>query len=205
VSIRTVRVGRHALLVEVATTDEATRLYADLRAAGVEVEDLVPAARTVLLDGVADHDAARAFLAGWSPGATGGGPARGVAVVEVPTRYDGDDLDDVARSWDMTRAEVVATHTATEHVVAFCGFAPGFAYCTGLPRHLRVPRLDRPRTRVPAGSVGLAGEFTGIYPTSSPGGWRLLGTTDLTLWDTTAEPPATLSPGTRVRFTEVRG
>jgi KipI family sensor histidine kinase inhibitor len=202
VSIRTVQVGRHALLVEVASTEEATRLYADLRSTGLEVEDLVPAARTVLLDGVADHDAVRVFLETWSPVTTGAGPGR---VVEVPTTYDGDDLDDVARSWDMTRAEVVATHTATEHVVAFCGFAPGFAYCTGLPQHLHVPRLERPRTRVPAGSVGLAGEYTGIYPTSSPGGWRLLGTTDLALWDATAEPPATLSPGTRVRFTEVRG
>ena len=200
-SIRTVPVGRHALLAEVASTAEATRLYAALRAAALEVEDLVPAARTVLLDGVADHDAVRAFLAAWSPDAPDGAPGH---VVEVPTTYDGDDLDDVARSWDMTRAEVVATHTSTEHVVAFCGFAPGFAYCTGLPRHLHVPRLARPRTRVPAGSVGLAGEYTGIYPTSSPGGWRLLGTTDLTLWDATAEPPATLSPGTRVRFTEVR-
>jgi len=95
---------------------------------------------------------------------------------------------------------VVTTHTGTELVVAFCGFAPGFPYCTGLPERLAVPRLDSPRTRVPAGAVGLAGPFTGIYPTASPGGWRLIGHTDLVLWDTDRDPPATLVPGTRVRF-----
>ena len=103
--------------------------------------------------------------------------------MEVPTTYDGPDLEDVARRWDMTLAEVVATHTSVDFVVAFCGFAPGFAYCTGLPAALAVPRHPDPRPRVPAGSVGLAGEFTGVYPTASPGGWRLLGRTDLLLWD----------------------
>jgi KipI family sensor histidine kinase inhibitor len=103
----------------------------------------------------------------------------------------------------MTADEVVATHTASDLVVAFCGFAPGFAYCTGLPERLAVPRLDSPRARVPAGSVGLAGPFTGVYPTESPGGWRLLGRTDLVLWDEERDPPATLSPGTAVRFVAV--
>ena len=118
----------------------------------------------------------------------------------MPTTYDGDDLDDVARLWEMTRDEVVATHTGTELVVAFCGFAPGFPYCTGLPEHLSVPRLDSPRAQVPAGSVGLAGPFTGVYPSASPGGWRLIGRTDLSLWEPDRDPPATLAPGTRVRF-----
>jgi KipI family sensor histidine kinase inhibitor len=102
----------------------------------------------------------------------------------------------------MTVAEAVATHTSTDFVVAFCGFAPGFAYCTGLPDELTVPRHADPRPRVPAGSVGLAGEFTGVYPTASPGGWRLLGRTDLTLWEPDREQPATLAPGTRVRFVQ---
>ena len=121
----------------------------------------------------------------------------------MPTTYDGADLDDVAHLWGMTRAEAVATHTGTAFVVAFCGFAPGFAYCTGLPDDLAVPRLDRPRARVPAGSVGLAGEFTGVYPGESPGGWRLIGRTDLRLWDAARDEPALLAPGTRLRFTEV--
>ncbi len=201
--MRVLPTGPRGLVAEVGSTQEATALYVALRESGLAVDDLVPAARTVLLDGVADLDRAQAFLGSWTPqedGPTSTGPQ-----VEVPTRYDGADLADVARLWDMTGAEVVRTHTGTEFVVAFCGFAPGFAYCTGLPEHLTVPRLDRPRSRVAAGSVGLAGEFTGVYPTASPGGWRLLGTTDLTLWDAAAEQPATLSPGTRVRFTEVDG
>ena len=201
--MRVLPAGPRALVAEVATTEEATALFLALRDSGIAVDDLVPAARTVLLDGVVDPDGARAFLGTWSaPDEWAPGTDR---VVEVPTRYDGTDIDDVARLWDMTVAEVVSTHTTTDFVVAFCGFAPGFAYCTGLPEHLHVPRLERPRTRVPAGSVGLAGEFTGVYPTASPGGWRLLGSTDLALWDPTAEAPATLAPGTRVRFTEVPG
>ena len=123
-------------------------------------------------------------------------------LVELSTTYDGDDLDDVARRWDMTTDEAVATHTGTEFVVAFVGFAPGFAYCTGLPAELAVPRLDRPRPKVPAGSVGLAGEYTGVYPTASPGGWRLVGRTDAALWDADRDEPALLTPGTRVRFVE---
>ena len=111
----------------------------------------------------ADLDAARAYLAGWVP--SGAAADREGRLVELPTSYDGPDLDDVARRWDMTRAEAVATHTGTELTVAFVGFAPGFAYCTGLPAELSVPRLDRPRAKVPAGSVGLAGEYTGVYPT----------------------------------------
>ncbi len=127
------------------------------------------------------------------------------AAVEVPTVYDGGDLDEVARLWDMTRPEAVRTHTGTDFTVAFLGFAPGFPYCTGLPDRLHVPRRDTPRARVPAGSVGLAGGFTGIYPRESPGGWQLLGHTDLRLWDSSADPPATLAPGTRVRFADAGG
>jgi KipI family sensor histidine kinase inhibitor len=120
--------------------------------------------------------------------------------VEVPTTYDGPDLEEVARVWGMSTAEVVATHTGLEHEVAFCGFSPGFAYCAGLPEHLAVPRRHDPRPRVPAGSVAVADRWTGVYPTASPGGWQLLGRTDLVLWDADREPPATLAPGTRVRF-----
>ena len=204
--MRLLPAGSDALLVEVRSGAEAATLYAAARTADLHVTDIVPAARTVLFDAIPD----RALLEAWlrsvdlssgvrapvSPVSPGG-------VVELPTTYDGVDLDDVARLWDMTRAEVVAVHTGTDFVVAFCGFSPGFAYCTGLPEELSVPRLDSPRPRVPAGSVGLAGEFTGVYPRPSPGGWRLLGRTDAMLWDAEAEQPALLSPGTRVRFVEV--
>ena len=94
-------------------------------------------------------------------------------------------------------------HTATTFTVAFCGFSPGFAYCTGLG--LDVPRLASPRTRVEPGSVGLAGEFTGVYPAASPGGWRIIGRTNVRLWDTHRAEPALLTPGTTVRFVAERG
>jgi KipI family sensor histidine kinase inhibitor len=194
--------GPDALLVELSLPAEVPLLYADLRR-DLTCADLVPGARTVLLDGVVDLEAARAYLARWVP--TGGSVDRVEPRVELPTTYDGADLHDVARRWGMTRAEAVATHCGTELTVAFVGFAPGFAYCTGLPPELSVPRLDRPRARVPAGAVGLAGEYTGVYPTASPGGWRLVGRTEARLWNVDRAEPALLTPGTRVRFVEVAG
>ena len=190
------RYGDDALLVEVADHHAALALYRAVREAGVAVRDVVPAARSVLLDGVDDLEAVERALPTWerTPAAASG------PVVEVPTAYDGPDLEKVARSWGMTTAEVVATHTGLEHEVAFCGFSPGFAYCAGLPEHLAVPRRHDPRPRVPAGSVAVADRWTGVYPTASPGGWQLLGRTDLVLWDVSREQPATLAPGTRVRF-----
>jgi KipI family sensor histidine kinase inhibitor len=168
-------------------------------AAHVAARDVVPAARSVLFAGCADAGLLAVELAGLGVERTVAAPA---PRVEVPTTYDGPDLPDVARRWGMSVAEVVATHTSVDYVVAFCGFAPGFAYCTGLPDALAVPRHRDPRPRVPVGSVGLAGEFTGVYPTASPGGWRLLGRTDLVLWDAARDEPALLAPGTRVRFVE---
>jgi KipI family sensor histidine kinase inhibitor len=202
--MRLLPAGPHAVLAEVGSVAEAATLYAEARSADLGVTDLVPAARTVLFDGV--HDRVR--LERWLGSVDlhgAAGPSVGGRVVELPTTYEGADLEDVARLWDATPAEVVAVHTSTEFVVAFCGFSPGFAYCTGLAEELAVPRLDSPRPRVPAGSVGLAGEFTGVYPRSSPGGWRLLGRTEVTLWDASAPEPALLSPGTRVRFVAVAG
>ncbi len=91
-------------------------------------------------------------------------------------------------------------HSGAGYTVRFCGFAPGFAYLDGLDPRLHVPRRDDPRTSIPAGSVAIAGEFAGVYPRASPGGWRLLGRTDASLWDVDRDPPALLTPGTRVRF-----
>jgi KipI family sensor histidine kinase inhibitor len=199
--VRRLPAGRDGLLVEVGSVGQALTLYAEARSADLRVTDVVPAARTVLFDGVADLPALHGWLDSVELSRRPAG--RTARVVEVPTVYDGADLDDVARLWRMTAAEVVATHTSTGFVVAFCGFAPGFAYCTGLPPELSVPRLESPRARVPAGSVGLAGEFTGVYPTASPGGWRLVGRTSLALWDPRSEEPARLQPGCRVRFVAV--
>ena len=197
--MRVLPAGERALLVEVADTPSALGLYERARQSGWPVTDLVPAARTVLFDGVADPPALAAELATWR--LTGAQPPAREAV-ELPTVYDGADLPDVAQLWDMTAAEVVATHTKTAFTVAFCGFSPGFAYCTGLPESLRVPRRASPRQRVPAGAVGLADVFTGVYPRSSPGGWQLIGSTSRQLWDLHADPPALLVPGTPVRFVE---
>jgi KipI family sensor histidine kinase inhibitor len=122
-------------------------------------------------------------------------------VIEV--RYDGEDLDDVARITGLTAAQVVTAHTGTPWRVAFCGFAPGFSYLVGGDPRLRVPRRDEARVRVPAGSVAVAGEFSSVYPRASPGGWQLLGHTDAVLWDADADPPAMLPPGAVVEFRDI--
>jgi KipI family sensor histidine kinase inhibitor len=189
-------VGPDALLVEVAGTEEALSLAAHLRSRQVAAEEVVPGARTVLLDGVTDRAAVTALLAGWAPGP----PATPGPLVELPTTYDGADLDEVAEAWGTDRAGVVERHQAVEFVAAFCGFSPGFAYLGGLPAGLAVARRATPRTRVPAGAVALAGPWCAVYPTASPGGWRLLGRTDARLWDVTRPDPALLVPGVRVRF-----
>lgn len=189
-------VGASAVLAEVADSAQARGLAAYARAVGVLAEEVVPGARTVLFDGLADPPGLASALAGWHPD----GPAQPGPLVELEVTYDGEDLADVAARWGTDEAGVVARHTGLEHVVAFCGFAPGFAYLDGLPDGLGVPRLERPRPRVSTGSVGLAGTRTGVYPSASPGGWRLLGRTDAVLWDASRAEPALLAPGTRVRF-----
>lgn len=204
--MRTLPVGDDALLVEVASGEEAQALHAELlrrRSEGsLAVREIVPAARTVLLDGLADPVRLAAELAASDvPPA----PPRARDAVELPVRYDGPDLAEVAAHWGVAPSEVARIHADTEFTVAFCGFAPGFGYLTGLPPRYEVPRRATPRTAVPAGAVGLAGPYTGVYPRSSPGGWQLIGTTDAVLWDHTRVPAALLSPGTRVRFVAVRG
>ncbi|MGK3943718.1 allophanate hydrolase subunit 1 [Streptomyces caeruleatus] len=199
--MRALPVGNGALLVEVSSDEEAQALHAELvrrRTEGsLSVREIVPAARTVLLDGLADPVRLAAQLtASEVPPA----PPRPREVVELPVRYDGPDLADVAVHWGVSPEDVARVHAGTEFTVAFCGFAPGFGYLTGLPARYDVPRRATPRTAVPPGSVALAGPYTGVYPRSSPGGWQLIGTTDAVLWDHARVPAALLSPGTRVRF-----
>ncbi|MFJ7340462.1 allophanate hydrolase subunit 1 [Streptomyces sp. NPDC101110] len=199
-------VGEDALLVEVSSDDEAQALHAELlrrRAEGsLAVREIVPAARTVLLDGL---DAPARLAAELSAADLPPAPPRARDVVEIPVRYDGPDLADVAAHWGVPQKEVARIHGDTEFQVAFCGFAPGFGYLTGLPPRYDVPRRATPRTAVPAGSLALAGPYTGVYPRSSPGGWQLIGTTDAVLWDHARVPAALLSPGTRVRFVPEAG
>lgn len=184
-------VGPRAVLVEVETAAAALALATWARSR-VAADEIVPAAQTVLFDGVTDLSA----LAAWTPGSD---VAAG-ELVEVPVVYDGPDLAFVAEAWGTDVAGVVRRHTEIEYVAEFCGFAPGFSYLAGLPADLAVPRLESPRPAVPPGSVGLAGTWCGLYPTASPGGWRLLGRTDAVLWDQSRSQPALLPPGTRVRF-----
>lgn len=195
--------GTTALLVELDDLGEVLALYAALAAEPPSgVVDVVPAGRTVLLTTAAGThlptvaEAVRRITP--QPGRRLVGD-----VVELPVRYDGEDLDDVARVLGCDVEEVVRRHSQEEWTVAFCGFAPGFGYLTGAHRSWDVPRRSTPRTRVPAGSVALAGEFTGVYPRESPGGWQLLGRTDVAVFDLERDPPALLRPGTRVRFVEV--
>ena len=157
----------------------------------------MPAARSVLFDGVADLDRAARSAGGGRRSTTPPPPG---SWSRSRCDYDGPDLADVAQRWGLSVDDAVRAHAAVEYLSAFCGFAPGFSYLAGLPEELRLPRLDTPRPRVPAGAVGLAGEWCAAYPTASPGGWRLLGHTDARLWDATRQPPALLPPGTRVRF-----
>lgn len=202
--MRVLPVGEDALLVELSAGEEAQALHAELlrrRAEGLlAAREIVPAARTVLLDGLAEPDRVARELAAAQVPPAAPGEAR---VVELPVRYDGPDLAAVAAHWSVPEREVARIHATTEFRVAFCGFAPGFGYLTGLPAHRHVPRRSTPRTSVPAGAVALAGPYTGVYPRSSPGGWQLIGTTDAVLWDHARVPAALLSPGTRVRFVPV--
>ncbi|KUJ58674.1 allophanate hydrolase subunit 1 [Streptomyces sp. NPDC093228] len=202
--MRAMPVGDDALLLEVPSGREAEALHAELqrrRSAGeLTVREIVPAARTVLLDGVREPSRLAARLAGWEIPPV---PERVREPVEIPVRYDGPDLPDVAALWGVSRDEAARIHAASRFRVAFCGFAPGFGYLTGLPDRYHVPRRATPRTSVPAGAVALAGPYTGVYPRPSPGGWRLIGTTDAVLWDHTRVPAALLAPGAVVRFVPV--
>ena len=190
--------GPRAVLVEVEGHAQALALADWARRIGVAATEIVPGATTVLFDGLASDGAARLRLAldRWAPDAAS--PA--ARAVTVAVDYGGPDLDDVAGRWGTDPDGVVARHQAQEYVAAFCGFAPGFAYLAGLPTELAVPRLETPRSQVPAGSVGLADAWCGVYPSASPGGWRLIGRTDASLWEPGRSQPALLAPGTRVRF-----
>jgi KipI family sensor histidine kinase inhibitor len=200
--VRVLRAGDTALLIE---TDAPHPLHAAVHGlARPEILDVVPGARTVLVTARPGTDLNRlgAVLEDLTPPETtpgGGEPLR------IPVVYDGADLDEVASLTGLRREEVVELHRGGDYVVAYLGFSPGFGYLTGLDESLHVPRRDSPRTAVPAGSVAIAGPYGAVYPSSSPGGWRLLGRTALRLWDADRDPPSLLQPGTRVRFVAETG
>jgi len=205
--------GEHAVLAEVGGLDDVQALTNGIReavAAGLtgftEVIDIVPAAATVLVivdDGASIAPVRQALAA--LPVTTPSKARSTEGVVEIPVHYDGPDLAEVATLTGLSVPELIAAHTGTDWRVAFCGFAPGFAYLGWGDPRLSVPRRREPRTSVPAGSVGLADEFTAVYPRSSPGGWQLIGHTDTVVFDINREPPALLEPGVAVRFVERSG
>jgi KipI family sensor histidine kinase inhibitor len=200
-TVRLLPCGRRAVLVETGDVLGYQAAVTELALEGVE--ELVPAARTLLVrfdPAVTDADRLGAVLRRLSPVDSAVAEA---GEVVVPVVYDGEDLADVAAETGLSVASLVERHTAGAYVSAFCGFAPGFAYLSGSDPVLHVARRSTPRTRIPAGSVAIAGEYSAVYPSASPGGWRLLGRTDAPVWDVERDPPNLLPPGTRVRFEAV--
>lgn len=202
--MRFLPVSDTAVMVELPDLDVTTRTFAALTAAELTgVREVVPAARTILVlfdpRRVAATDLVRR-LREVQPAAQASGTGRSVT---LDVRYDGQDLAEAAGLLGVSPEELVRRHQAATWTVAFTGYAPGFGYLVGDDGLFDVPRRSSPRTRIPAGSVGLAGRFSGVYPRESPGGWQLIGRTDATMWDLDRDPPALLAPGTAVRFRQV--
>src|ERR1700754_3331575 len=202
--------GDQALLLQFDSTAEVLAWNDILRDADLPgVVDIVPASRTVLLKlcGPRHQSATRQNLSKLrlTPGAVedATAPTDGRADVVIDVVYDGEDLEEVAKLTGLDPKDVITAHIQTPWRVGFGGFAPGFGYLVGGDDRLNVPRRSEPRTKVPAGAVGLAGEFSGVYPRESPGGWQLIGHTDAELWDVDRDPPALLMPGLWVQFREV--
>ena len=189
--------GPRAVLAEYDSLAEVMAVSAALRAAALPgVDDVVPAARTVLVHhGDVDRAVLEQLLMPADDAPRSPGP-----LIEIPVVYDGVDLDDVAAATGMSSDQVVEMHSSVVYSAAFLGFTPGWAYLVGLPSRLHLPRRPTPRTSVPAGSVAIASEFSGVYPTASPGGWNLLGHTTTTMFDVAREKPALVVAGDRVRF-----
>jgi KipI family sensor histidine kinase inhibitor len=204
--MRFLSVNLDALLVELDDLQQTLALLASLQAEPIEgIEEIVPAARTLLLrfrPASTSHAALCERIGARSLSAP---VERERTLVEIPVDYQGEDLDEVARLVGISRAEVIRRHTGSDYTVAFTGFAPGFAYLSGGDASLEVPRRATPRTRIPAGAVGLAGRFSGVYPQASPGGWQIIGVTSTAMWDLDREVPALLQPGFGVRFVDATG
>lgn len=201
-------VGDTAQLIEL---DSNQAVHAAARAAreqyGDQLAEIVPGHQTLLLvwrDGSIVSDISDLALVRAASEISDDDPTH-PGIITIPVRYDGVDLDDVAAHFGVSREAIVQQHVAAEYVVAFMGFAPGFPYLvvddeSAAARLLELPRLEKPRTKVPAGSVAVAAGYCGVYPRSSPGGWNLLGRTEAVLFDAERRPAALLEPGIRVRF-----
>lgn len=199
--MRFLPVSLTTILVELADLDETLALFASLEAEPIDgIEEAVPAARTLMIRFRPEKVSSAELAAHIGTRDLSAKIAPSKHLVEIPVRYDGEDLADVAELTGLSVEEVIRRHTESEFTVAFCGFAPGFGYLVGGDPTLTVPRRKSPRTRIPAGSVALAGAFSGVYPQNSPGGWQIIGTTPVKMWDIDRDPGALFQPGYRVRF-----
>jgi KipI family sensor histidine kinase inhibitor len=193
--------GTTALLVELDDLDEVLGLYAALQHKMPDgVVDVVPAARTLLV--VTDPEVTSLSSVAHAIESTEPRQDRldSSELLEIPVTYDGEDLDEAARLLGCDAAELVRRHTAAQWTVAFCGFMPGFGYLVSKEWLAQIPRRSSPRKKVPSGSVALAGEFSGVYPRESPGGWQLIGRSKLAMFDPSRDPASLLRPGGLVRF-----
>jgi KipI family sensor histidine kinase inhibitor len=201
-------VGDHGVLLELESNETVHLVAAAARERfGDQLVEVVPGHRTLLLvcqPGSAQPDlrllATSTLASSEASGHDNDAPSPDSTTITIPVLYDGADLMAVAQALEVDRERVIALHRAPLYTVAFMGFAPGFPYLLGLPRELELPRLEVPRLEVPAGSVAVAAGYCGIYPRSLPGGWNLLGRTEVALFDPTRDPPALLAPGDHVIF-----
>ncbi|NDD75020.1 MAG: 5-oxoprolinase/urea amidolyase family protein [Gammaproteobacteria bacterium] len=201
--MRVSSLNRSTVLVELADLDAVLALHASLvRTPLAGVHEIVPAARTLMLRFDPARWSRQTLAAALAQCDLSGATSDRGPSVEIPMRYDGEDLAEVAQLCGLSVDEVIRRHGAREYTVAFCGFSPGFGYLVGGDPMLQVPRRSTPRTRVPAGSVALGGVYCGVYPQASPGGWQLIGTTSIPMWHVERTTPAILTPGTRVKFVE---
>ncbi|KES19305.1 Allophanate hydrolase subunit 2 [Gilliamella apicola SCGC AB-598-B02] len=202
--MRFLPVNIDAIMVELSSLEQTMALTDQLQnnLAFWKIEEIIPAARTVLIrfnpiltdaDTLAKNICALDLTSGSIPSGE---------LIIISVNYNGEDLAYVADHLGITVSEVINRHTNNEYQVAFCGFAPGFAYMISNHAQLNVPRRQSPRVRIPAGSVALAGEFSSVYPQAGPGGWQLIGITESAVWDINRDNPALFKPGSRVHFVD---
>jgi len=202
--MRFLPVNLNAVLVELDDLAQTLALLQSLQTEPVAgVQELIPAARTILVYFEPALTQLPQLIAQIGRREVGAQVERSSHLVQIPVHYDGEDLQEVAELLGTTPAQVVRMHAGSAYSVAFTGFAPGFAYLSGGDARLNVPRRKTPRTRIPAGAVGLAGTFSGVYPQASPGGWQIIGTTPVQMWDLERVAPALLRPGFRVQFVDI--
>ncbi|KAE8370852.1 allophanate hydrolase subunit 2-domain-containing protein [Aspergillus caelatus] len=202
--MRFLPVNLTTILVELPGLEETLALLTSLQSQPVDgIKEMIPAARTLLVHFDPESVSAEGLATEFRKRDLSVISLRSDCQIEIPVRYDGVDLDNIAKLTGFSVEEVIRRHKESQFTVAFCGFAPGFSYLNGGDPALFVPRHQTPRTRIPAGSVALAGPFSGIYPQSTPGGWQIIGSTSVKMWDTNRSPSALLQPGYRVKFVEV--